>query len=151
MGCVRRRFNSSYPDQMKLQRIIGTYFITLAVYLLLDFLWLDVFAKGFYQEHIGFLFGRTNWIVAIVFYLIYTAGLVYLIIIPNLKQNIFSTSFKGGVVGLMAYSAYNLTNLATIKDWPIAVTFADIMWGFLLSLVTTLIVTSLVYKFKNPN
>ena len=75
-----------------------------------------------------------NWTAAILFYLLYIAGLVVFVISPALEKNSWTHAVLfGALFGLIAYATYDLTNLATIKNWPLVVTVVDLIWGMVLS------------------
>jgi len=120
---------------------IKLYFITLPVFFVIDMVWLGLVAKKFYHEQIGFLMKtNTNWIAAIIFYLLFIIGLVFFVISPAVdKKNWFYALFVGALFGLLTYSTYDLTNLATLKDWPLLLTVVDIIWGMVLSASVSLI------------
>ena len=99
---------------------IMLFLIALPVFFAIDMVWLVLVAKKFYQEKIGFLMRPDiNWIAAIIFYLLFIAGLVTFVISPAVEKHswIHATLF-GALFGLITYSTYDLTNLATMKDWP---------------------------------
>jgi len=117
------------------------YFIALPVFFVLDMVWLGLAAKKFYGEQIGFLM-RTNinWFAAIIFYLLFIAGLVFFVISPAVERKSWLNAlFVGALFGLLTYSTYDLTNLATLKDWPLLLTVVDIIWGMVLSTSVSLI------------
>ncbi len=96
----------------------------------LDSLWLGVITKNLYQKHLGFLFAeKFQFFPAILFYLLYAAGIVYFVLRPNLNQPLLKVFLIGAFLGLLAYAAYDLTNQATIKNWPLAITIIDLAWG----------------------
>lgn len=106
------------------------YAVAVASFLVLDGLWIGVVASGFYKKQLGYIFtDHVNFVAAAAFYLMYAAGLVYLVIEPNLGNSLLKVFFTGALVGLMAYGAYDLTNQATIKDWPLTMTVVDMLWG----------------------
>ncbi|MGB4659404.1 MAG: DUF2177 family protein [Mobilitalea sp.] len=111
--------------------IIKTYLIALAVFFLIDIVWLVVVARKLYQKELGYIMSeKPNWIVAALFYLIFIAGLVFFVINPALEKNSWTYAlFVGMLFGLITYSTYDLTNLATLKDWPIKITIIDLIWG----------------------
>lgn len=111
------------------------YFIALPVFFIVDMLWLGLVARGLYRNQIGFLLkSEFNWIAGVSFYLLFIAGLVFFVIDPALKQASWhSALLVGALFGLMTYATYDLTNLATIKDWPIFITFVDMAWGMVLA------------------
>ncbi|HOO43599.1 MAG TPA: DUF2177 family protein [Bacillota bacterium] len=116
---------------------IKMYVIAFAVFLLVDFLWLTLIANKFYKEHLGYLMRETpNYIAALVFYLVFIVGLVYLVIMPGIEAGSVGKVILGGIIfGFVSYATYDLTNLATVKDWPIIVTVVDLVWGTTLSTV----------------
>jgi uncharacterized membrane protein len=127
---------------------IKLYFITLPILFLTDMVWLGLLARSFYAKQIGFLMKvNINWFPAILFYLIFSAGLVLFVIAPAMeKRSWVSAVLLGGFLGFIAYAAYDLTNLATIKDWPFSVALVDLMWGTLLASVSSVIVYFIAIK-----
>lgn len=115
--------------------MVKQYFIALITFLIIDGLWLTIIAKSFYAKHLGFLMTKTpNLAAAGIFYLIYILGLVVLVISPALQKNsLISAILTGALFGLCAYATYDLTNMATIKDWPLIVTIVDLIWGTFIS------------------
>jgi len=110
------------------------YLITFAVFFLVDMVWLGLVAKGFYRRHLGPLLGpKVNWTAAILFYLLFIFGLLVFIVRPAVLAGVPARAFAwGALFGLIAYATYDLTNLATIKDWPLLVTIIDLVWGTVL-------------------
>jgi len=98
-------------------------------------IWLGLIAKNFYAKHIGFLMKTNiNWTAAIIFYLVFIVGLIIFVIVPALKENSWGTALLlGALFGFITYTTYDLTNLATIKDWPLIVTIIDLIWGTVLA------------------
>ncbi len=106
------------------------YTTALTAFLVLDGLWIGLLMSGFYKRQLGFLFAdKVNFYAVVVFYLIYAAGLVFVVIEPQLGNSLTKVFVVGLVVGLMAYGAYDLTNQATVKNWPLVVTVVDLAWG----------------------
>lgn len=129
---------------------IITYIITLVVLVVLDSVWLFTMG-GRYKEWLGHLFSPTvNFVPAVIFYFIYVFGLVYFVIAPGLKQGSSMWWFllSGALFGLVAYATYDLTNHATMKDWPLVVTLLDIAWGSILTGVSSVIIVFIVNYFK---
>jgi uncharacterized membrane protein len=114
---------------------IKLFFIALPVFFVIDMVWLVFVAKRFYQEQIGFLMKPDiNWTAAIIFYLLFIAGLVLFVISPAVKaQSWIHALLYGALFGLITYATYDLTNLATLKDWPLLVTVVDLIWGTVLA------------------
>lgn len=111
--------------------MIKTYLITLVTFFAIDMVWLGIVAKNLYQSQIGHLLAdKPNWAAAIVFYLLFIAGLVYFIIDPALKAESWQQAlFRGMLFGFITYATYDLTNLATLKAWPVKITIIDLIWG----------------------
>jgi len=120
---------------------IKLFFIALPVFFVIDMIWLVFVAKKFYQQQIGFLMKPDiNWIAAIIFYLLFIGGLVIFVISPAVKiQSWVHAMIYGALFGLITYATYDLTNLATIKDWPLLVTVVDLIWGTVLAASISLI------------
>ncbi|MFA7117941.1 MAG: DUF2177 family protein [Sphaerochaetaceae bacterium] len=114
---------------------IKLYFIALPVFLVIDMIWLGLIAKNFYAKQIGFLMkSNINWLAAIIFYLLFIVGLVLFVITPAMQKNSWLQALLfGALFGLITYATYDLTNLATIKDWPILVTAIDLVWGVVIA------------------
>jgi len=114
---------------------IKLYAIALPVFLAMDMLWLGLVARSFYRNQIGFLMkSDINWKAAIVFYLLFIVGLVLFVIAPAIEKNSWKHALLfGALFGLITYATYDLTNLATIKDWPLLVTIVDLAWGAVLA------------------
>ena len=111
------------------------FLIALPIFFVIDMAWLVLVAKRFYQEQIGFLMKPDiNWFAAIIFYLLFIAGLVIFVIAPAIEKHSWVNAvLLGALFGLITYATYDLTNLATIKDWPLLVTIVDLIWGTVLA------------------
>lgn len=119
---------------------IKLYAIALPVFFAIDLVWLGLVAKNFYRNQIGFMMkSDINWTAAISFYLLFIVGLVFFVIAPALEKNSWTHALLfGALFGLITYATYDLTNLATLKDWPLLVTIVDLAWGAVLAaLVST--------------
>ena len=117
------------------------YLLTIPVFFAIDLLWLGVIAKGLYQKNLGHLLSpEVNWSAAFAFYFIYIAGIILFAVRPALAdQSLFKALLWGALFGFFTYATYDLTNLATLKDWPIKIVFIDIAWGVVLcSLVASI-------------
>ncbi len=124
------------------------YLIAFVVFLLVDIIWLTFVANNFYKKHIGFIMTDSpNFVAAIIFYLIFIVGLVYFVIMPGIDAQSISKIIVGGLLfGFITYATYDLTNLATLKDWPLIVTVVDLAWGSVLS-TTISVATYLIYNW----
>jgi uncharacterized membrane protein len=114
---------------------IKLFIIALPVFFVIDMVWLVLVAKKFYQEQIGFLMRPDiNWFAAIIFYLLFIAGLIVFVISPAVEKHSWVHALLfGALFGLITYATYDLTNLATLKDWPLLVTVVDLIWGTVLA------------------
>lgn len=117
------------------------YLITLPIFLAIDVVWLTTMSKLFYQKKLGFLMTKSpNYVAALIFYLLFAAGLVVFVLIPSLEKKMWLQALlSGALFGLICYATYDLSNLATIEDWPLSVTIVDLIWGTSISAVTSLI------------
>ena len=116
-------------------RYFKLYLVSLAAFFAIDMVWLGLLARSFYQQYLGFLMApNPNWFVAILFYLLFNVGLLFFVIVPGLKDNSLKTTLlKAALFGLITYATYDLTNLATLKDWPALLSIVDMFWGTVLS------------------
>ena len=117
------------------------YLIALPVFFIIDMIWLGLVAKNFYRSQIGFLMKiNINWVAAIIFYFLFIAGLVFFVLSPAIEKRSLSYAIMAAIFyGLLTYSTYDLTNLATLKDWPLLLTIVDIIWGMVLSVSVSFI------------
>lgn len=124
------------------------YSVAFVVFFAIDLVWLGVVAKNMYKEHLGFVMSpNVNWVAAIGFYMVFIAGLIFFALNPAIEKNSVMYAFLvGGFFGLITYATYDMTNLATLKDWPVFITVVDIIWGTVLCSLTTT-VSFLVLKF----
>ncbi len=111
------------------------YVIALSVFMVIDLVWLGFIAKDLYSKYLGYLMSdKVNWLAAVIFYLIFIGGICYFVLYPSLlDQNITNLFIRAALFGLMTYATYDLTNLATVKNWPIQITIIDLIWGTSLS------------------
>ncbi len=114
---------------------IKLFAIALPVFFAIDMVWLGLIAKGFYRAQIGTLMkSDVNWAAAIIFYLVFIAGLVVFVISPAIEKGSWTHALLfGALFGLVCYATYDLTNLAVAKDWPLLVTIVDLAWGAVLA------------------
>lgn len=104
------------------------YFAALAALAVLDALWLGVVGRDFYKARLGqLLLDQPKWPAAILFYLIHAAGIVVFPV--ALSASWLSAILYGALFGVVVYAAYDLTNLATLRGWPMAVSLVDLIWG----------------------
>jgi uncharacterized membrane protein len=104
------------------------YIASAVVMTITDGLWIGLLARSFYLSRIGHLFAATpNWVAVGVFYLVYPVGLMYFAVVG--KDSLAASATAGLLFGFFAYATYDLTNMATLKDWPLSMTLVDIAWG----------------------
>lgn len=117
-----------------MQHIIA-YVSGLVAFLVIDFIWLKYVALSFYRGQIGHLMlDKPNLGIALLFYLVYVVGVVVLAVNPALEKGQWTTAvLYGGLLGLVAYGTYDITNLATLKTWPSIVSIIDMIWGTILT------------------
>ena len=117
------------------------YVLTVPIFFVIDILWLGVIAKGFYRRQLAFILSpKVNWAAAVVFYLIYIAGILFFAVRPAVISNSWGqAAFLGALFGFFTYATYDLTNLATIKNWPLVIVVVDILWGVCLCSLVALL------------
>ena len=119
---------------MKLAAAFGVSAVTM---LALDALWIGVLAKAMYQDGIGHLMApRANVAAAVAFYLVYLSGVMFFAVVPSEAGGSLKAAALGAAFGFVAYATYDLTNMATLKDWPLGVTLADLCWGTFITATT---------------
>lgn len=117
---------------MQLSTFLTLYAISVPVFFLIDMLWLGVIASSFYRDRIGHLM-EISWVPAILFYLIFLVGLTFFAIYPAASEGSLRMALLyGALFGFFTYATYDMTNLATLKDWPVSVVVVDIIWGTIL-------------------
>jgi uncharacterized membrane protein len=127
---------------------VRNYFILLGVFLVIDGLWLMVIAKKLYADHLGYLMAsKPNLPAALIFYLLFVAGLMAFVVNPALAAGSWKAALLPGLFfGLVTYATYDLTNLATIKDWPVLITAIDLAWGSFVSGLTSVLGYLIIYS-----
>ncbi len=115
--------------------LLKSYLLTTIVFFAIDLVWLGVVAKNLYNKHLGGLLAdQVNWTAAIIFYLLFIVGIYIFAIVPAVnKESLKYAIIMGALFGFFTYATYDLTNLATLKDWPIKIVFIDIIWGSVLT------------------
>lgn len=119
---------------MTISKLLLAYLLTALVFFAIDLLWLGIIGKNIYQKYLGHLLGDVNWTAALIFYLLFIVGIFIFSILPGLeKDSVTYTLLYGALFGFFTYATYDLTNLATLKDWPLPIVFIDILWGSVLT------------------
>lgn len=114
-----------------MQKVLFAYAGTALTMLGADLLWLGLIATPLYRQGIGHLMAeQPRWAAVLLFYAVYSAGLVMFAVKPNAQRSSWRpTASTAALLGLFAYATYDLTNLATLRDWPLGLSLADIAWG----------------------
>lgn len=120
---------------MSFSLLVKAYLLTTVVFFAIDILWLGVIAKNLYNKYLRRLLApKVNWVAAIIFYLIFIVGIFYFAIVPSVEvASLEQAVLKGALFGFFTYATYDLTNLATLRGWPIKIVFIDIVWGSILT------------------
>ena len=116
---------------MGISYYLKVYVLTVPVFFVIDILWLGFIARGIYRRNLSFILSSdVNWAAAVAFYLMYIAGIIFFAVRPALASDtLHEAALLGGLFGFFTYATYDLTNLATIKDWPLKIVVIDILWG----------------------
>ena len=120
---------------MSVTKLLLLYLLTTPVFFAIDMTWLGVIAKNMYKRELGFLM-RTDivWWAAILFYLLFILGILYYAVLPaHAAGSWVKALYLGALFGFFTYMTYDLTNYATLKDWPLTIVFVDTAWGVVLS------------------
>ncbi len=107
------------------------YGVAFLIFLIIDMIWLTLIAKNLYSKYLGFIMtSNVKWVAAILFYLLFIVGLAFFVILPAIDRGSWSYALLAGMLfGLISYATYDLTNLATLNNWPITITIIDLIWG----------------------
>ena len=128
-------------------QIFFAYIISILVLMAFDLSWLGFIMRNFYQSRLASILAPTpNWYAAGAFYLLFVAGLFYFAAYPaHLKQSILSAIIMGAIYGLVTYGTYDLTNMATVQNWPLVLTVVDMLWGTFLGAVLACVAYGLLH------
>ena len=130
-----------------MNNIVVSYGVSLLVLAVIDGLWLTLFMKSFYLKNLSHLFASSFVALpAVLFYLTYPLGVSVLVVEPNLTASWHHVLLRGALLGFVAYGAYDFTNHATLKDWPLLVTVVDLAWGTFATAFTSL-ATFLIVRY----
>lgn len=134
---------------MNILSFMGLFLISLPTFLVLDLVWLGFVAKDLYQAKLGHLLGPVNWAAAGIFYGLFLIGLTFFATYPALQaRSVEMAIIRGALFGFFCYMTYDLTNLATLKDWPLSVTVLDMMWGAFVGAVAAGVAVMLYTEFS---
>ena len=122
---------------MNISFYLKLYALTVPVFFIIDLIWLGLVAKEFYEKNLKYILSpHVNWTAAVIFYLMYNAGILIFAVLPGVaKDSLRYTALWGALFGFFTYATYDLTNLALLKDWPLNIVVVDILWGVVLCTV----------------
>lgn len=125
---------------MTIKTVVISYLLTFIVFLAIDMIWLGFVARSLYRKYLGdFLSDKVNWTAAFIFYLIFVIGISIFAIYPAVnKDSVYNALLLGALFGFFTYATYDMTNLATLKGWPVPIVIIDIIWGAVLSALVSL-------------
>ena len=128
------------------------YVVTAVVLLGLDIVWLSLAGTWLYRPLLGpILRPDFDPVAAVLFYLIYVAGIVVFVIAPSLPQAGWRrVAVRGAFFGVVAYGSYDLTNQATLVHWPVIVTIPDLCWGAFLTATAATLAHAAVVRIARP-
>ncbi len=131
-------------------KIIYTYLLSLPVIFAFDMLWLGFFAKDFYAKLMSPAVEiKFYWPAVFAFYLLYIVGVFTFAVYPGVQaESLYKTLIFAALFGFFCYMTYDLTNLATVKNWPISLVFIDILWGTVLSTFTAYVAFNIYFWIK---
>lgn len=120
---------------LPLSTLLICYGLTVLAFFVIDLIWLGAVAKSFYASQLGGLMAdKPRWGVAIAFYLVYILGIVFFASRFGLANgSVMTAALYGAAFGFFCYATYDLTNLATLKGWPVKMVIVDIIWGTVLT------------------
>lgn len=133
---------------MQMSRILITYAVSVPVFFAIDMIWLGLIARNFYRKSLEpLLTPNINWTAALTFYFLFLAGILIFALIPGIEKKSLAYTVKmAAVFGFIAYATYDLTNLATLRDWPLMLSIVDMCWGSFLSASTAAITYYIIIK-----
>lgn len=129
-------------DTLHVMHYVYAYIASLLAMTVLDAVWLGLVAPAFYKKHIGFIMAdKPNWFAAIAFYVLFVLGVTIFVVYPGWKNvdSLAKIALLGALFGLVTYATYDLTNHATLKNWPKIVTFVDLLWGTALTAAVSIV------------
>lgn len=132
-------------------KFIVAYLITAVVFLVIDYIWLGIVMKDYFNTQLSHLMAdEVNLMIATVFYLFFAAGIVLFCIAPAFEaQSWVKAAVLGGILGFLAYGTYDVTNMATLKDWPVMMSVIDVTWGTAITAVSATagyVITNMIYS-----
>lgn len=124
-----------------MKAILAAWAATVVAFLAVDALWLGVLARNFYRQELGdLMLDRPRLGIAALFYLLYAAAIIILAAMPAARTGSWlGAAGLGAVLGLAAYGTYDITNISTLKNWPVTMSLVDIAWGTALTAMAAVV------------
>lgn len=122
------------------------FFLSLPIFIVIDFIWIGVVAKNFYIEQLGKF--TPKLIPGILAYVLLTLGIILFVLPKVTGRGVFEVFIWGALFGLVAYGVYDLTNLATLKDWTLKMTIIDMLWGGVISGIMSIVINYIEQSVK---
>jgi uncharacterized membrane protein len=118
-----------------MKSLVIAYAGTLISFLVIDAIWLGLIARRFYRDQLGdLMLSSPKLTVAALFYLVFAIAIVVLAIRPGLEiASVWTAVGYGALLGLAAYGTYDMTNVSTLKKWPVKLSIVDVIWGTVLT------------------
>jgi len=131
-----------------MSRFIVAFIAVLLTMLLLESVWFSVVVEKLYRPELGALLRDDVRILpALAFYVLYPVCVVVLAVRPlDAPVNELHCFGRGITLGLAAYGAYELTNLATVVGWSGLVAVVDIAWGSILTSVSAVVAAIALHR-----
>jgi uncharacterized membrane protein len=129
---------------------IYAFLASFSIMTVIDSVWLGTVANQFYKKHLGFLLAdKPNFLAAGAFYLIFIIGVTIFVVYPGWKNadSLIKIGAMGALFGLVTYATYDLTNQATLKNWPAIITAVDLLWGTVLVATVSVLAVVLLKTF----
>ena len=128
---------------MTFMKFLFAYLATLLVFATIDTLWLGFLARDYYRGALGDLLARNfNLWAVLAFYIVYCLGILIFAVMPALRADSLLTALGyGALLGFFCYATYDLTNMATLRDWPLGMSFVDMAWGTALTAIAATVGT----------
>ena len=130
---------------------ISSFFLSTFLVVIFDYIWLGLVMKKFYIEALA-PFGRVingslsmNILPAVLVYLLLGLGLTFFVVEPTSSLSVIKTLVAGAIFGLVVYGVYDLTNMATLRDWSYSIVIADMIWGAVLSALVAFITRIVIF------
>ncbi len=135
-----------------MSKLLLPYLAIVATMMVLDLVWIGGIARPLYNRGIGHLMAeQPNFVAAAAFYLLFAAGLMAFVVLPRAAGDWRMAAAWGALFGFMAYMTYDLTNLATLRDWPPGLSFIDTAWGCLATGLAATVGKGVTDKVRGPD